>query len=509
MSAVYKETAVAKTGLKVPVYASGKAAQSKYDPEREALSFGLETDGAAFAVIIGVAGGYQIKSFLNKNPGCKILAIENTAEDLDFLKKNIPCVSGLYQNKSVIFRAAEEEGGIESALLQNYFPAHHGALTILSLRSWVQETQDGHHKIAQRIQSALQEISADYSTQAHFGRLWTKNIFCNLMALKKMQESEQKEIQFDKSILRKTAAVIAAGPSLDKSACEILNNREKYFVIATDTALKIFSRRKIKVDAVVSIDAQHLSAEHFNGANVKDAIFVLDLAGNPSIAKFALQKKARALFTDSGHPLVSFAGSFCKRSFLKLNSGGGTVAVCAVDFARKIGFKKIKIFGADFGYSQGKAYAKGSYLDDLHGARQDKTQNAETSFCRLMFRTELEKNARGFLQSPTLRRYQKSMETLLGDWKWKDFIYEWEDKTSPEIEASFCNGMDFPALSKAIEGVAQKIEQEEDLTANEALILPEMAYWRKKLENLGQNKISTKEIKKLALKSIILYNKLI
>jgi hypothetical protein len=69
--------------------------------------------------------------------------------------------------------------------------------------------------------------------------------------------------------------------------------------------------------------------------------------------------------------------------------------------------------------------------------------------------------------------------------------------------------MDFPALRKAIEGVAQKIGQEEDLTANEALILPEMAYWRKKLENIGKNKISTKEIKKLALKSIILYNKLI
>ncbi|MBR5096019.1 MAG: motility associated factor glycosyltransferase family protein [Treponema sp.] len=509
MSGLYKETIQSKNGLLIPIYASGRAAHSKYDPEREAQAFGQETSESSFAVIIGAAGGYHIKSLLEKNPSCALVVIEKTQEDLDFLLQNIPCLAELSKNPNITFCAADVEGQIESALAQKYFPAHYGAISILSLRSWVQEAQEDFEKILSRARGALNQISADYSTQAHFGRLWTKNIFCNLKTLTKIQEGGQGQIELCEADIKKTAAIIAAGPSLDQSVKEIIENREKYFVIATDTALKAFGRRNIKVDAVVSIDAQYLSAEHFNAASRKGTIFVLDLSANPSIANYALEKKAKVIFTNSGHPLISFASNFCKKPFARLSSGGGTVAICAADFARKCGFEKIKIFGADFGYSQGKPYTKGTYLDDLYQAGQNKKHNAETAFARLMFRTELEKNSRGFLQSPTLLRYQETIEAFLGKWEWKDNVYQSSNQGAATKAAFEENAFDFEAFAAAIRSTAEKLEKTDEFVPEESLILPEMAYWRAQEDKKGSKKISTKEIKKLALKSILLYNKLI
>ena len=512
MTCLYKEVVESKNGLEIPVYNSGRAAHSKYDPRREAEAFGQEASGS-FAVILGIAGGFHIESLLKRNPGCKIIAVEKSAADLEWLKKNIPLATELEKNPGVIFCAADSSSphALENILIQNYFPAHYGAINILPLRSWLQENQDGCDKIVERIKSALKEISADYSTQAHFGRLWAKNIFCNLSVLKKIQESGQKPFSLSESDLQKTAAIIAAGPSLDESAKAIQESREKYFVIATDTALKVFGRRKIKVDAVVSLDAQCLSAEHFNGAVCGDAIFALDLAANPSIAKYAQRKNAKILFYNSGHPLASFASGFCKAPFARLESGGGTVAICAADFAMQCGFAKIKIFGADFGYSNGKPYAKGTYLDDLYMAGQTRIHNAESLFTKLMFRTELNKNQRGFLQSPTLLRYQSTMEEFLGGYNWHDNVYEWQGKNVPQKAQNFfeANSLDFAALKKEIEACAQALDSEDAFTPQECLLLPEMAYWRQKMDKNGQNKISTKEIKKLALNKILLYNKLL
>ena len=78
---LYKEISRAKNGSEIPLFASGKAAHSKYDPEREALSFLPEADGLLFAIVFGVGGGYHIESLLQKNPDCKIIAVEESAED--------------------------------------------------------------------------------------------------------------------------------------------------------------------------------------------------------------------------------------------------------------------------------------------------------------------------------------------------------------------------------------------------------------------------------------------
>ncbi len=511
MSRLYKEVVQAKNSLEVPIFASGKAAHSKYAPQREAENFAPEKNGEIFfAVVLGAAGGFHLQSLLRRNPGCKILAIEKSQEDLDFLKENVPLIKKLFEDKRIVFCAADQEGAAESALSQNYFPAHYGNLEILTLRSWSQEAGQDFETIIKRIKALLPSISADYSTQARFGRLWSKNIFCNLRVLKKIQEKKQEAFCVSQSDLQKTAAVIAAGPSLDQTADLIKQERNKYFVIATDTALKSFARRKIKVDAVVSIDAQFLSAEHFYACDCKGMIFVLDLGADSSIANYALNNNGKLIFANSGHPLISFASAFCKNPFPRLQSGGGTVAISAVDFALQCGFKNVKIFGADFGYSRGKAYAKGSYLDDLYQCKQSRIDSAESAWTRLMFRSQLKKNERSILQSPVLLRYQETMESFLGDFKRNNFIYDIKNQGRKSESLFLKSHFDFTAFKSRLDSICRLLENSEEFLPEESLILPDMAYWRTQADRdsvfCGQNKIQIKDAKKLALKKILLYN---
>ena len=161
------------------------------------------------------------------------------------------------------------------------------------------------------------------------------------------------EARLPKIDTKKIAAIIAAGPSLDESAKKIKTAREKYFVIATDTSFKALMRTGIVPDAAVSIDAQSLSANHFVGEKSHETVLVLSLDSDSSIANALYENSSNIIFCASHHPLASFAARFCETPFPLLESGSGTVTIAAADFAKKCGFEKMQVFGADFAYSRG------------------------------------------------------------------------------------------------------------------------------------------------------------
>ena len=509
----YKETVEAKSGEIIPVFKSGKSAHSKYNPVRESESFSESAGLFDFAVFIGAAGGYHIEAALKKNPSAKAVVLEKNLSDIDFLKKNIPCIQRLSKNKNVIFECTEN---IAETLPKVYFPAWHGSIKILTLRSWKEEDKDAYEEAAAKIEGALKKITADFSVQAHFGFLWQKNIFFNLMLLKKIQgkKSGTSAPPLKETVLQKqgmTAAVIAAGPTLDKKISLLKERRKNYFIIATDTAYKILTRNGIIPDAAVSVDAQHLSAQHFCAPVFKDTLYILDLAGNPDIAKKVFECGGRLLFYSSMHPLSSFAAGFFRQGLLTLESGSGTVTIAAADFAKKSGFKNIEIFGADFSYSAGKSYARGSYLDDLYRKNESRIFSAETAWTRLMFRTPLfNSDIKGFLTSDVLKGYKESLEGWILksgiQAEYTDFTYRLDlnGAFSKSLVDARQNEFDFTGFKSSINQAAEKIKGTDEVIPEAVPLFPALAFYRRKFI---QNKISIKELKNLALDRILLYNK--
>ena len=87
MSELYSEIIKSKTSLQIPVFFDGQPMHSKYNPVQEGMTFaGQVKEYSGFIVVLGIGGGYHIKSISERFPEAHILAIETSADDLNFLK---------------------------------------------------------------------------------------------------------------------------------------------------------------------------------------------------------------------------------------------------------------------------------------------------------------------------------------------------------------------------------------------------------------------------------------
>lgn len=411
MSRSYTQIILSKTSKKIPL--KGEiSVSSRYDPAKEADSFASQySQSDLFFVIGGLCGGYHIWSLLSKNTYRKIIVVEQSEEDFEFLM-DIDCCRKLSKDRRVIFSTP---GTLFRRILDNYLPAVHGKLIVDGLRGWKNASINTAAEIKAVTEKALESERADFAAQSRFGKIWQKNIFENL-GLSQGQSSVH-DILSTLDTETKTAAVIAAGPSLDTSIKKLDKFRKDYFIIATDTALPALIKSGIMPDTAVSIDGQQISHCHFLGMKgaIKSVLFLLDLCSDSSSARKIAELGGRFVFFTSGHPLAMAAAEYAGPNFISLSAGAGTVTIAAADFACKAGFSKVEFFGADFSYPGGKPYARGTYLDTIYGKDQTRLSTAETRFSALMYRTKLINTDGNAATTEVLDSYRKSLEYFLRD----------------------------------------------------------------------------------------------
>lgn len=406
---VYAQTLSAKTGDAIPVFSSGKPMHSKYNPQAETLALPPECTGGFF-IIAGIGAGFHIRTLLQKNPGAAVIAFEDDTASLSFCRQ-FPLVRELESAGGRVWLCTLQELG--RSIISRYAPGIYGDLFFLPQHAWEAENREICAAAKAIVTESLAAVSADYSVQAHFGKIWMRNILLNLSSF-----SANPEIHCD---TRRTAAVIAAGPSLDQTAGMLAAKRDSYYIISTDTAYGSLLRRGLTPDAVVSVDGQHISTTHFfpcpeRADDAPGTLFIFDICTNAEAVALVRKRGHQVYFVHSGHPLSCLAAEQAALPYLE--TGAGTVTIAACDFARRAGFTKLALFGADFAYSSGKPYTRGSYLDDQFFASATRTATAEGAFTALMYRTELTplhkagtfsgELSRAFT-SPVLSGYEKTL----------------------------------------------------------------------------------------------------
>ncbi|MGN0730087.1 6-hydroxymethylpterin diphosphokinase MptE-like protein [Treponema sp.] len=397
-------TVTAKNGSVVPLFKNGKPSASKYNPDAEQIFFESEPEGCV--VVAGIAGGFHIEKILNKENVSLVIAVEADNESLEFCRQ-FPAVKKLEECKKVVMC---ENKTLKKILCTRYFPALYKNLTLVFNRAWKNENAETAQETASIVKDSAEQILFDYSTQAHFGKIWNRNILLNLKFISDHFEAKNFfAFPVSSSETKKTAAIIAAGPTLDNSIEEIRNGN--FFIVSTDTAFGTLVKHGIIPNAVISIDSQHISSEHFLcGQNKSDTAFIFDLSANPEFARHAFQSGKRIQFCPGRHPLSSLATK--ELGIPEINSGAGTVTIAAADWAKNCGFSKLKFFGADFSYYRGKAYAKGTYLESQFMSNSSRLFPLEEKYCALMFRTELEKipEKKEAYTSDVLKKYKASLQ---------------------------------------------------------------------------------------------------
>ena len=400
----YYSKIISKTSIEIPAFENGQTFESKYNPQREAetLLTTIEKE-YSFFLVCGIGSGTFIKELSLQFPKAKIIAVENSVSDINFISE-FPSFISIKNNPQITIISKED---CKKTLIQNYLPAIYPDAKIIFQRNWALHNEETFNYLKEEITQALEEIKYDFSVQSQFGKLWQDNIIKNLLIFNTLPCSRKLSLD-----LTKTALVVAAGPSLDKFVQQINKNRENYYIIATDTASRSLTQNNIVSDLIVSIDGQFLSYNHFFNNDYKNTAFLFDLCANSSIVEKLKKYSDKIFFFSNSHPLSEY---FRKRTngIQNIYTGSGTVTIAALDFALKAGFKNIEVCGADFSYINNKAYTKGTYLDFLYYKNSCKIHNAEYSFNKLMFRTELEKISDKACTSSVLKEYKKSFENYL------------------------------------------------------------------------------------------------
>ncbi|MBR1911809.1 MAG: DUF115 domain-containing protein, partial [Treponema sp.] len=354
---IYKETIFSKNNLPLPVFNTGKPMHSKYNPAQEMPVISCENEETlteGFFLVMGIGAGYHIKNLLEKiqdklQSYC-IVAVEADSESLEYCRQ-FPIIKELSALKTIAFCTKDN---LTSILLQNYIPSKYGNFFLVPQRAWQNENSADCTMIELIVKETLKNISNDYSVQAHFGKLWMSNIMSNLMTFTKNPTLQAN--------IKLTAAVIAAGPSLDSSIEILKQNRQSYCIIATDTTYGTLIQSDISPDFVVSVDAQQVSVTHFlKCPDAHDSLpttFIFDICTNPAVPVYVQSKGHSVFFIQSGHPLACLASETAHLPYIE--TGAGTVTIACCDIARLLRFNRIELFGADFSYSKGKPYTKGT-----------------------------------------------------------------------------------------------------------------------------------------------------
>ena len=400
---VYKGITKAKTGEPVPLFASGQALQSLYNPAREAERT-VTASSAGFMLFCGLGNGIHIKVFLHTYPQsfCAI-----TEADLESFKQLLSLIdyTELLSDSRVFLLPPCTGDTFEAALTAAYLPAVHGTFGYHILRTW----SDYHHAqvqgVPKRIEHALEKIKADFSVQVHFGKIWLRNIFLNLHLASRFTPA------YPHTDTERTALILGAGPSLEEGLASLKKGRKRYTLFCTDTAFPAVCARGFTPEFFIALDPQHISYQHTIGVIPKETIGIFDLSAQTAAARRFYENGNTLFFTAGGHPLVQAATLFSP--FPPLTTGSGTVAIAAYHAAQALGYRHIECSGMDFAYTGGTAYTRGTYLSAQYAESATRITPQEHSFVRLMFRTETysKETENGITyRTPLLDSYQAAFE---------------------------------------------------------------------------------------------------
>ena len=375
--AAYKGIAPAKTGEPVPLFASGQALHSLYNPAREAER--AVTAATGFMLFCGLGNGIHIKVFLDKHPQsfCAI-----TEFDYESFKQLLSLIdyTELLSDGRVFLLPPYTDSSFQTALTIAYLPAVHGTFGYYVLRTWSEYYKAQITDLPRQIEHALEKIKADFSVQVHFGKIWLRNIFLNLRLAGSVKPA------YPHADTTRTALILGAGPSLEEGLSLLKKKQQQYTVFCTDTAFPAVCANGITPEFFIAIDPQHISYQHTIGVIPKETIGIFDLSAQTAGARRFYENGNAFFFTAGGHPLVQTAALFSP--FPPLTTGSGTVAVAAYHAAQALGYRHIECSGMDFAYTGGKAYSRGTYLSAQFAGSAAYTCPQEHSFVRLMFRTE-------------------------------------------------------------------------------------------------------------------------
>ena len=339
----------------------GRSYHSRYDPLKEARRLAEE---------IQIEGEDQLVCFFGTGLGYSLRLFRDARSNACVWFEPDPAVLGAALAVSD-FRPELEDGSItvvprmptEDDLAELFRGRGNRQIVFVSHRGSLGASDD-YRRLHEICETYLNKKDVNLATMARFDRAWARNLIANFHALSQARPVSE---LFGK-LPGGAALVCGAGPSLEHDLEAIRANRDRYTLIAVDTALAVLTGAGIDPDIVVSVDPQPVNRYYLEGYDGR-TLWVID--PTTSYLSPRMLPADRLYYTASPFALAKWFFEFLDTAPGEI-AFGGSVSTNAYDLALKLGCTTVFLAGMDLGFTGGLAHVRGAVLEERLNYRESR-----------------------------------------------------------------------------------------------------------------------------------------
>lgn len=349
---------------------SGRALCSRRRPLEEAqrLAATIDVAQAAGVVVLGFGAGHHVRAMLDRMARTGVVFVfEPDAALLRAVLERIDHSAWLSARNLIFLTDADDAGSIAGAI--------RGVEGLLAMGVKFLEHPADRARLGEtsrRFQEHFAEVIRAMRTAVVTTLMQSETTFRNLlMNLDRYAVCPGVE-DLRGAARGRPAIVVAAGPSLRRNMDLLARPgvRERFVIIAVQTALKPLLARGIRPHFVTALDYHEISRRFYEGlteADVEGVTLVADPKANPAILEAfpgAIRMPGDAMLPGDRAILDELLGPELARPMGTLPPGA-TVAHMAYYLARHLGCDPVILIGQDLGFTDGVYYGAGAAIHQV------------------------------------------------------------------------------------------------------------------------------------------------
>ncbi len=318
------------------------------EAQRVTSKFNAETE---WVFIAGVGLGY-LPNYLLEHSKHQLLLFEHISEFFQKLKKKWK-----NQPRIHLFSTIDD-------IIDFVSKAQITEMSLYFHRPYVQLFYSLYEELDGRLSALLSKRKINQATLYRFQKTWLTNLIKNSRFFHKTPGINT----LSKFLKDLPSIIVGAGPSLQTAFPILKDNRNRYVLIAVDTALLPLQSAGIRPDFVVTMDPQDKNAQYLLYAKPQNFHLVMDASGHSLVFKNSQEKNF--YMTDSIFPIYQeLSNIWGEKKHLK---SGGSVSTTAFSLALHLGCNPIILTGQDMAFSDSQIHTNGTILEEMLYYRIDR-----------------------------------------------------------------------------------------------------------------------------------------
>ena len=348
--------------------------------------------------------GYGLKELLQSlPPDSSVLCVEAYQEVMA-----VAMTQGVPRDRRLVVVRTDDPEGAASAL-RSMGVGRFRRVVEVPLCAGYRLAPQLYGSIYNRLQQEIMRFWQNRMTLIAMGSLQVRNVLANLPLL-------GSGLDFSALSTVLPVVVTGAGPSLEHTLPVLIRQRERFALVAVDTALPVLSACGLVPDVLVALEAQPANNLDFIPApRDKGTILACDLSVHPSVARLFA---GRICFFSSEFAPLSLWGRLEENGLRPQRFPAlGSVGVAAAHAALRLTRESIFITGLDLSFPGASTHAKGSpSLIAMHAGSTRMAPAVQTGYLALAGRRlvrQNDKHGRPVLTDRVLSSYRDSLEEEL------------------------------------------------------------------------------------------------